>query len=161
MEIGFDNDKYLKLQSQQIRSASTNSAASCTWNSAANCLTTFTLPRVLPGFEPDSRGTCCSSSRNRRKSSSSSTPLILEKNKARGDLGITYDLDVPRPIDPSGKSTCSWAVVLAQYNSQPAAEAFQKLAGIFGHQSIPPPLYHSGLSCKRPLHCQRRGFWQE
>ena len=71
------------------------------WSLAANSLTTYHASRVLPGFNTGQQNQyCCSSCSDQAEVVLSSSMLRdIEKNKVRGDLGITYDLDVLRLID--------------------------------------------------------------
>lgn len=51
----------------------------------------------------------------------------IEKNKVRGDLGITYDVDVLRLIEAfRGKGLYVGSVAITQYTGQKSADAFKK-----------------------------------
>ena len=85
----------------------------------------------------------------------------IEKNKVRGDLGITYDMDVLRLIDVfRGIGLYVGSVVLTQYNAQPAAQAFQGQTGGPGREGV-PALHHPGVPLQHPPDCQRRRVWQK
>ena len=135
MEIGFDNDKYLKLQSQQIRERIDQFGG--------KLFDDFHASRVLPGFKPDSKVNMLLQLKEQAEIVIVINASDIEKNKVRGDLGITYDLDVLRLIDAFREiDLFVGSVVLAQYNSQPAAEAFQNRLESLGikvyrHYTIP------------------------
>ena len=81
----------------------------------------------------------------------------IEKNKVRGDLGITYDDDVLRLIDIfRGMGFYVGSVVMTRYSGQGAADAFLKRLTTLGIQVL-PPLSHRGLPLRRAAHRQRRG----
>ena len=121
MHKGFSNEKYIELQAARIRSASRSSAASSYLEFGGKLFDDYHASRVLPGFEPDSKFRML-------KSLAADVEVIIainandiEKNKARGDLGITYDEDVLRLADiyrTNGLAVA--AVVLTQYSGQPA-----------------------------------------
>ena len=97
MRIGFDNEKYLALQAEHIRERiARSSAASCIWSSAASCSTTTMPSRVLPGFQPDSKIRMLQQMADDVEIIIAINANDIEKNKVRGDLGITYDEDVLR-----------------------------------------------------------------
>ena len=135
MEIGFDNDKYLKLQSQQIRERIDQFGG--------KLFDDFHASRVIPGFKPDSKVNMLLQLKEQAEIVIVINASDIEKNKVRGDLGITYDLDVLRLIDAFREiDLFVGSVVLAQYNSQPAAEAFQNRLESLGikvyrHYTIP------------------------
>ena len=83
--------------------------------------------RVLPGFEPDSKIRMLKELRDSVEVVIAICASDIEKNKVRGDLGITYDVDVLRLIDAfRGQGLLVGSVVITQYAGQPAADAFQR-----------------------------------
>ncbi len=84
---GFDNDKYLSMQSEHIRERITSSATSSIWNSAASCSTTTTPPACSRASSPTPSSACSMQLKDRPRWSSSSSANDIEKNKVRGDLG--------------------------------------------------------------------------
>lgn len=85
----------------------------------------------------------------------------IEKNKVRGDLGITYDSDVLRLIDAfRSMELYVGSVVVTQYSGQPAADAFQTRLEQLGIPGV-PPLSHRGLSSQHCPYRLGRGIWQE
>ena len=143
MEIGFDNDKYLKLQSQQIRERIDQFGGKLYLEFGGKLFDDFHASRVLPGFKPDSKVNMLLQLKEQAEIVIVINAYDIEKNKVRGDLGITYDLDVLRLIDAFREiDLFVGSVVLAQYNSQPAAEAFQNRLESLGikvyrHYTIP------------------------
>ena len=96
MKIGFDNEKYLKMQSEHIRERIGQFDNKLYLEFGGKLFDDFHASRVLPGFQPDSK------LRMLRELSDQAEIVIvisaedIEKNKIRGDLGITYDSDVIR-----------------------------------------------------------------
>jgi len=83
--------------------------------------------RVLPGFEPDSKIRMLEQLADKAEVIIAINAGDIEKNKVRGDLGITYDSDVLRLIDIfRGQGLYVGSVVVTRYTGQPAADAFQK-----------------------------------
>ncbi|MFQ7107511.1 MAG: DUF1846 domain-containing protein, partial [Neglectibacter timonensis] len=99
MEIGFDNDKYLKLQSQQIRERIDQFGGKLYLEFGGKLFDDFHASRVLPGFKPDSKVNMLLQLKEQAEIVIVINASDIEKNKVRGDLGITYDLDVLRLID--------------------------------------------------------------
>ena len=132
MKIGFDNDKYLKMQSEHIKERIQKFGGKLYLEFGGKLFDDFHASRVLPGFAPDSK------IRMLQQLSSQAEIIIavnsndIEKSKVRGDLGITYDLDTLRLIDAfRGMGLFVGSVVLTRFASQPAAEAFkQKLESL-------------------------------
>ena len=95
-KIGFDNDKYLKMQSEHIRERISKFDNKLYLEFGGKLFDDYHASRVLPGFEPDSK------LRMLMQLSDQAEIVIvigapdIEKNKVRGDLGITYDEDVLR-----------------------------------------------------------------
>ena len=143
MKKGFDNDKYIKLQSEKIRERIEQFGGKLYLEFGGKLFDDYHASRVLPGFEPDSK------LRMLQSLSADAEILItinagdIEKNKVRGDLGITYDDDVVRLIDIfRDLGFYVGSVVITRYASQPAADAFRRrLDSInvksFVHYSIP------------------------
>jgi uncharacterized protein (UPF0371 family) len=126
VKIGFDNDQYLKMQSEQIRKRIDQFDNKLYLEFGGKLFDDYHASRVLPGFAPDSK------LKMLLKLSQQAEIVIvinahdIEKNKVRGDLGITYDLDVLRLIESFHKiGLYVGSVVIAQYESQPAADAFR------------------------------------
>ena len=141
-KAGFDNDKYLKLQSGKIKERISLFGERLYLEFGGKLFDDFHASRVLPGFAPDSKIRMLIELRDEAEIIISINTADIEKNKVRGDLGITYDLDVLRLIDAfRGYGLYVGAVVMTQYKSTSAADTFkQKLEKlgikVYKHYSI-------------------------
>ena len=127
MKIGFDNDKYLQMQSEHIRERIAQFGGKLYLEFGGKLFDDYHASRVLPGFKPDSKLQMLLQLKDQAEVVIAINSYDIEKNKVRGDLGITYDLDVLRLIDVfRNVGLYVGSVVLTQYCSQPAAEAFEK-----------------------------------
>lgn len=124
---GFDNDKYLSLQSEHIRNRISQFGGKLYLEFGGKLFDDYHASRVLPGFEPDSKLKMLLQLKRQVEVVIVINASDIEKNKLRGDLGITYDLDVIRLVD-SFRSVGMYvgSVVLTRYNKQSVAAAFQK-----------------------------------
>ena len=134
--VGFDNQKYLKTQSEQIQKRIAQFGGKLYLEFGGKLFDDYHASRVLPGFQPDSK------IRMLQKISDDVEIVIainaadIEKNKVRGDLGITYDEDVLRLIDTfRSMDLYVGSVVLTRYSGQPAADAFLRRLQSLGIQS--------------------------
>ena len=126
-KIGFDNDKYLQMQSEHIRERIAKFGGKLYLEFGGKLFDDYHASRVLPGFQPDSKLRMLMQLRERVEIVIAINSSDIEKNKLRGDLGITYDLDVIRLIDCFRNiGLYVGSVVLTRFTGQPAAEAFQK-----------------------------------
>ncbi len=124
--IGFDNDKYVKLQSEKIRERIA-SYGKLYLEFGGKLFDDYHASRVLPGFSPTSKIHMLLELKDQAEIIIAINADDIEKNRVRGDLGITYDLDVLRLIDAFRDSGLYvGSVVLTQYAGQPAAESFRK-----------------------------------
>ena len=96
---GFDNDKYLKMQSERIMQRVESFGGKLYLEFGGKLFDDFHAARVLPGFEPDSKMRMLLQLKDQAEIVFAICGDDIEKNKIRGDLGITYDLDVLRLID--------------------------------------------------------------
>ena len=145
MHKGFSNEKYIELQAARIKERIAQFGGKLYLEFGGKLFDDYHASRVLPGFEPDSKFRML-------KSLAADVEVIIainandiEKNKARGDLGITYDEDVLRLADiyrTNGLAVA--AVVLTQYSGQPAADLFRRR------------LSDLGITCK--LHYPIEGY---
>ena len=116
-------------------SASASSAASCTSSSVAS-FDDFHASRVLPGFQPDSKIRMLQQLRDDAEIVIAVNANDIEKNKVRGDLGITYDDDCLRLIDAfRSLGLYVGGVCITQYAGQSAADAFIKRLTALGVRS--------------------------
>lgn len=142
-KIGFDNDKYIKLQSEKIRERIDMFGGKLYLEFGGKLFDDFHAARVLPGFAPDSKVKMLLELRDQAEIVIVINSDAIEKNKRRGDLGITYDLDALRLIDAfRGIGLFVGSVVITRYNSQPTVQAFEKRLTALGikvyrHYSIP------------------------
>ena len=124
--IGFDNDKYLRMQSEHIRERIGQFGGKLYLEFGGKLFDDFHAARVLPGFEPDSKIRLLSELTAQAEIVIAICAGDIEKNKVRSDLGITYDIDVLRLIDAfRERGLYVSSVVLTQYAGQPAADAFR------------------------------------
>ena len=123
--IGFDNDLYLQKQSEMIRKRIDQFGGKLYLEFGGKLFDDYHAARVLPGFHPDSKIKMLSQLADKAEIVIVINANDIEKNKVRGDLGITYDLDVLRLIDAfRGNGLTVGSVVLTRYTGQPAADAF-------------------------------------
>ena len=125
--IGFDNEKYLRMQSEHIRERISKFGGKLYLEFGGKLFDDFHASRVLPGFQPDSKLRMLLHLRDQVEVVIVINAGDIEKNKLRGDLGITYDVDVLRLIDVFRNfGLYVGSVVLTCFQGQPVAEAFQK-----------------------------------
>ncbi|MBQ9928779.1 MAG: DUF1846 domain-containing protein [Lachnospiraceae bacterium] len=143
MKIGFDNDQYLKMQSERIRERIAQFDNKLYLEFGGKLFDDFHASRVLPGFQPDSKLKMLLQLKEQAEIVIVISAEDIEGNKIRGDLGITYDLDVFRLIDAfRAIGLFVGSVCITRYAGQTAANQFQqKLTerGIksYRHYSIP------------------------
>ena len=125
--IGFDNDKYLKTQSEQIRHRIAQFGGKLYLEFGGKLFDDYHASRVLPGFAPDSKMRMLQQLKDDVEIVITINAVDIEKNKIRGDLGITYDADVLRLIDTFRElQLYVGSVVMTRYSGQAAADAFLK-----------------------------------
>ena len=127
MRIGFDNDKYLEMQSQHIRDRIALFDNKLYLEFGGKLFDDFHASRVLPGFAPDSKIRMLLQLADQAEIIITINAHDIEKNKVRGDLDITYGDDLLRLIDAfRGYGLYVGSVVISRYSGQPAVEAFKK-----------------------------------
>ncbi len=125
-KIGFDNEKYLKMQSEHIRRRISQFGDKLYLEFGGKLFDDYHASRVLPGFKPDSKLQMLLQLKDEAEIVIVINSDDIEKNKIRGDLGITYDVDVIRLINVFTKiGLYVSSVVLTRYDNQPTADAFQ------------------------------------
>ncbi len=148
-KTGFDNDKYIALQSEKILERINSFGGKLYLEFGGKLFDDYHASRVLPGFMPDSKLRMLEKLRDRAEIVLVISANDIEKNKLRGDLGITYDLDALRLIDAfRGIGLYVGSVVITQFASQPAAEAFKKrleTLGIRVYKHYPIPNYPANI----------------
>ena len=130
--IGFDNEKYLHLQSMHIRERIAQFGGKLYLEFGGKLFDDYHASRVLPGFRPDSKLQMLLQLKDDAEIVIAISADDIEKNKIRGDLGIPYDQDVLRLIDAfRSAGLYVGSVVLTRFAAQSAAEQFQrKLEGL-------------------------------
>ena len=125
--ISFDNDQYISMQSQKILERIAYFGGKLYLEFGGKLFDDFHASRVLPGFHPDSKIKMLYELRDRAEIIIAISAGDIEKNKRRGDLGITYDLDALRLIDAfRGIGLYVGSVVITQYADQPTVKVFQR-----------------------------------
>ena len=126
-KIGFDNARYLETQSARIKERIAQFGDKLYLEFGGKLFDDYHASRVLPGFAPDSKIRMLQELKDDVEVVVTICAGDIEKNKLRGDLGITYDVDVLRLIDAfRGQGLYVGSVVVTQYDRQPAADAFKK-----------------------------------
>lgn len=147
---GFDNQKYLSLQSQHIQERIAQFGGKLYLEFGGKLFDDFHASRVLPGFEPDSKIRMLAQMKDKAEIILVINAADIEKNKVRGDLGITYDSDVLRLIDAfRGMDLYVGSVVVTQYAGQQAADLFQKRLeslGVRVYRHYPIPGYPHNIA---------------
>ncbi len=125
-KIGFDNEKYLKMQSEKIKERIAQFGGKLYLEFGGKLFDDHHASRVLPGFAPDSKIRMLAELKDQAEVIIAINATDIEKNKVRGDLGITYDLDVLRLIDAfRGFGLYIGSVVLTRYQPSSVVEAFK------------------------------------
>ncbi len=125
--LGFDNEKYVKLQSQNIRDRINKFGGKLYLEFGGKLFDDFHAARVLPGFHPDSKVCMLLEMKDVAEIVIAISADDIERSKRRGDLGITYDDDTLRLIDAfRGIGLFVGSVVITHYRGQAVADAFQK-----------------------------------
>lgn len=101
-KIGFDNEQYLRTQSEHIKERIAKFGGKLYLEFGGKLFDDYHASRVLPGFHPDSKIRMLGELKDEAEIVIAIHAGDIEKNKVRGDLGITYDMDVLRLIDASG-----------------------------------------------------------
>lgn len=126
MKIGFDNDKYLSMQSEHIKERISKFDNKLYLEFGGKLFDDYHASRVLPGFAPDSKLKMLMQLSEHAEIVIVISAGDIEKNKIRGDLGITYDLDVIRLIDAfKERGFFVGSVVITQYSGQNSANIFK------------------------------------
>ncbi len=127
MKIGFDNDKYLRIQSEHIKERIAHFGNKLYLELGGKLFDDHHASRVLPGFEPDSKLRMLSQLSDRAEIVIVISAKDIEKNKVRNDLGITYDMDVLRLREEfQNRGFLVGSVVITHYNGQSSADAYRK-----------------------------------
>ena len=126
MKIGFDNDKYLRMQSEHIKERIGQFGDKLYLEFGGKLFDDYHASRVLPGFAPDSKLRMLLQLADQAEIVIAINAADIEKNKVRQDLGITYDMDVLRLIQEfQDKGLYVGSVVITQYDGQSGADLFK------------------------------------
>ncbi|MBR0116543.1 MAG: DUF1846 domain-containing protein [Prevotella sp.] len=126
MKIGFDNEKYLKIQSEHIKERIAQFDGKLYMELGGKLFDDHHASRVLPGFKPDSKLRMLAQLRDSIEIVIVVSAEDIERNKVRADLGITYDEDVLRLRDEfMSRNFYVGSVVITHYNGQSAADQFR------------------------------------
>ncbi len=143
MKLGYDNDKYILTQSANIRQRIAQFGGKLYLEFGGKLYDDNHAARVLPGFQPDSKLRMLLQLKDQVEMVIAINADDIEKNKIRGDLGITYDRDVIRLIDVfRGFGLYVSSVVLTRFSGQAMAKAFsERLEAmdikVYHHYDIP------------------------
>ena len=151
MKIGFDNDKYLAMQSEHIRERIQKFDNKLYLEFGGKLFDDYHASRVLPGFQPDSKLQMLLQLKDQAEIVIVISAEDIVSSKIRGDYGITYDLDVLRLIDAfQGVGLYVGSVCVTKYTAAPEVEAFEKRLNDLGIRTFRHTArYHEprGLFC--------------
>ena len=157
-KVGFDNDEYIRRQSQNIRDRIAMFGDKLYMEFGGKLFDDYHASRVLPGFAPDSKVKMLLNLKDEAEIVIVINADAIEKNKRRGDLGITYDLETLRLIDAfRGIGLYVGSVVITRFTGQPLAIAFEnrlKTLGIKSYRHYPIADYPANI----PLIVSDEGF---
>lgn len=149
-KVGFSNDKYVELQSARIRERVDQFGGKLYLEFGGKLFDDYHASRVLPGFEPDSKIRMLKALSDDCEIVIAINADAIEKNKRRGDLGITYDQEVLRLIDAFTEfGLYVGSVVITQFAGQHLAESFEsrlKSLGVKTYRHYPIAGYPSDIS---------------
>ena len=124
-KIGFDNEKYLNMQSEHIRERIAQFGGKLYMEFGGKLFDDYHASRVLPGFQPDSKLQMLLKLKEQAEIVIAVSAGAIDSNKRRGDIGITYDMEVLRLIDLfRSVGLYVGSVGVTQYNGQQSADAF-------------------------------------
>lgn len=127
MSTGFDNDKYIRIQSEHIKERIDHFKGKLYLELGGKLFDDYHASRVLPGFRPDSKLSMLAQLSDQIEIVIVISAEDIVKNKVRADLGITYDEDVLRLRDAfTARGFMVGSVVITHYNGQSAADDFRK-----------------------------------
>ncbi|MBP5642655.1 MAG: DUF1846 domain-containing protein [Bacteroidales bacterium] len=127
MKYGFDSEKYLKIQSEHIKDRIAKFGDKLYLEFGGKLFDDFHASRVLPGFQPDIKLKMLMQLADVAEIVIVISAVDIEKNKVRGDLGITYDVDVLRLRDEFiSRGFMVNSVVITHYNGQASADAYRR-----------------------------------
>ena len=126
MKVGFDNEKYLKIQSEKILERINQFGNKLYLEFGGKLFDDHHASRVLPGFQPDSKLQMLKQLRDYSEILLVISAIDIEKNKTRGDLGITYDEDILRlRTEFENLGFLVNGIVITHYNGQSSTDAYR------------------------------------
>ncbi len=140
---GFSNEKYTELQSKHIKERIDKFGGKLYLEFGGKLFDDFHASRVLPGFHPDSKIQMLKKLSDQAEIVIAIKAADIEKNKVRGDIGITYDQDLLRLIDAfTSNGLYVGSVVITQFSENPSVLNYEKKLKtlglkVFRHYSIP------------------------
>ena len=158
MKTGFDNQKYLHMQSEHIKERISQFGNKLYLEFGGKLFDDYHASRVLPGFAPDSKLKMLMQLSDYAEIVIVISAADIEKNKVRGDLGITYDVDVLRLREEFlQKGLYVGSVVITHYSGQNSANQFKaklekKNIKVYLHYTI------EGYPANIPLIVSKQGF---
>ena len=124
-KLGFDNDKYIKLQSESIRKRIAMFDNKLYLEFGGKLFDDYHASRVLPGFSPNAKIHILTELKDQAEIIFVISAGDIERNKIRADFGITYDMDVMRLMDNLRRlGIYINSVVITQYAGQPQADVY-------------------------------------
>ena len=127
MKYGFDNEKYLKIQSERIKERIAQFGDKLYLEFGGKLFDDHHASRVLPGFAPDAKLKMLGQIAEYAEIVIVISAVDIEKNKVRGDLGITYDMDVLRlRHEFVSRGFLVGSVVITHYNGQSSADDYRR-----------------------------------
>ena len=126
-KIGFDNEKYLRIQSEHIKERISKFGDKLYLEFGGKLYDDYHASRVLPGFQPDSKLRMLMQLKDDAEIVIVISAVDIETNKIRGDLGITYDEDVLRLHDIfTARGLYVGSVVITHFNGQASARTYRE-----------------------------------
>ena len=156
--IGFDGERYARLQSQEIRDRLSRFGGKLYMEIGGKIFDDYHAARILPGFRPDSKIRMLSTMKDELEAVICVNCNDIEKSKVRGDIGITYDLEALRMADLyRGYGIKADTFVLTMYTGQPAADKF---AGLLKDKGMNVSFHHPipGYPTNTPLIVSGEGY---
>ncbi len=148
--LGYDNDEYIRRQSEKIRERIDEFGGKLYLEFGGKLFDDNHAARVLPGFMPDSKVKMLLELKDQAEIVIAINAGAIESSKKRGDLGITYDMEVLRLIDAFRDiGLYVGSVVITQYSDQPVVAAFYKRLeslGIKVYKHYPIENYPTNIS---------------
>lgn len=133
MQVGFDKDRYIEMQSQRIRERIEQFGGKLYLEFGGKLFDDYHASRVLPGFEPDLKARMLTNLADYAEVLVALNANDIEEDKRRSDLGIPYADDALRLLDIfSGMGIAVGGIVITRFSGQPHAEAYQKRVEAMG-----------------------------